>query len=905
MVFDNRKCAADQPGFISLLRIAMFQRSIVLLNRLVFICAAILLGTVTGSAQGPANYTDVRAKFFAGEYDECEDLARLEVDRGVWNDLWSRLLIETLLETGQYEQARDVYELVAQKFSGSLPLRVLGAEAYRYCGQPERGDALISQIPALVDAAPWRFSDRDNMLAIGRFLLDAGEDARVVLTNFYDRSLKLDPEFVEAHVAVAELALDKADYQEAVRALGVALELRPTDPQIPYLLSRAWAPSDSEKATEYLQRALTLNPRHVPSLLTAARVQIDREAYVAAEQLLGEALAVNPLEPQAWALRAAIAHLQGNYQSEGEYRSKALGSWPTNPRVDYMVGETLSKHYRFSESEQYQRRALKLDPAYLPARFQLAQDLLRLGATDEGWSIVDQVAQADVYNVVAYNLKTLQKNLAEFRTLEAPGLLVRMHTQEAQLYGGRVLSLLQVAREQLCNKYAVELEQPIVVEIFPQQSDFAIRTFGLPGGAGYLGVCFGNLITANSPASQGDSPSNWESVLWHEFCHVVTLNKTKNRMPRWLSEGISVYEELERDPSWGQRMDPVYKRMILGEDFVPLSKLSGAFMQPKSPMHLQFAYFESSLAVRYLIAEHGLPRLLRLLDSLGLGLPVEEAFEQLYGDAGALDADFARYATAAAQAFAKDATFEQGDLPPRATGEALKEVLEKEPGHYLGWQYRAREAIEQKNWDAALEAAMRLIELYPDDTSEGSGLSVQATVARATENKELERKSLSELVSYASDNVPVLLRLLELTKDEQDWEAHAQAADKLLAVQPLIAAGHVAQATAGEQLGRYAQAVAGYQALLALDPIDMAGLRFQLASALYRAEQFDEARVEVLQALEDAPRYRAAQRLLVEIHRAQHPPVVEPATANNIDRDAAGTLQADVPDDLPPPKPEN
>ena len=75
--------------------------------------------------------------------------------------------------------------------------------------------------------------------------------------------------------------------------------------------------------------------------------------------------------------------------------------------------------------------------------------------------------------------------------------------------------------------------EPVTVEIFPQQQDFAIRTFGLPGGEGFLGVCFGRVITANSPASQGDSPSNLDSVLWHEFCHVVTLEKTSNRMPRW------------------------------------------------------------------------------------------------------------------------------------------------------------------------------------------------------------------------------------------------------------------------------------------------------------------------------------------------------------------------------------
>ena len=65
--------------------------------------------------------------------------------------------------------------------------------------------------------------------------------------------------------------------------------------------------------------------------------------------------------------------------------------------------------------------------------------------------------------------------------------MVRMEAREAELYGERVVELLQRARKTLCEKYDVELEQPIVIEIFPQQKDFAVRTFGMPGVARVLG----------------------------------------------------------------------------------------------------------------------------------------------------------------------------------------------------------------------------------------------------------------------------------------------------------------------------------------------------------------------------------------------------------------------------------
>jgi tetratricopeptide (TPR) repeat protein len=552
------------------------------------------------------------------------------------------------------------------------------------------------------------------MLAFGKMLLADGEDARVVLDAFYDRALKSDPKYVEALVAIGELAIDKSDYQEAVKSLTRAVDLRPEDPQIHYLLAKAWSSSDSEKATKFLQAAVDLNPKHIDSLLMQAEHYVDSEAYEEAESILESILKVNPHQPEAWALRAAMAHLTGHYKEEGEYRTSALAKWQVNPVVDYLIGKKLSQHYRFAEGVNYQRRSLKLNPTYLPAKFQLAQDLLRVGRDDEGWSIVDQVGAADKYNVVAFNLKTLQERLAKFSTIEADGLIIRMDAREAKIYGDRVVELLRRAKKTITAKYELELTEPVTVEIFPQQSDFAIRTFGLPGGAGFLGVCFGKLITANSPASQGESPSNWESVLWHEFCHVITLQKTNNRMPRWLSEGISVYEELEANPSWGQRLNPLYKKMLQGEDFVPLSKLSGAFLQPKSGVHLQFAYFESSLAVRYLIDAHGLPLLRKLLVDLGMGVPIEEAFARRFGDTVALDESFASYVKKLTDEFAPTTDFSSEGLPRRAVVAELKEVLTEKPNSYTAQLLLVNQLVSDENWPEAKEAVERLLTLYPD-----------------------------------------------------------------------------------------------------------------------------------------------------------------------------------------------
>src|SRR5205823_12891324 len=117
---------------------------------------------------------------------------------------------------------------------------------------------------------------------------------------------------------------------------------------------------------------------------------------------------------------------------------------------------------------------------------------------------------------------------------------------------------------------------------------------------------FGPVITANSPGSQAGHPAKWEAVLWHEFCHVVTLQMTKNKMPRWLSEGISVFEERQANPTWGQAMNPKYRELILSTNLTPVGKLSAAVLTPKNDLDLQFAYYETYWVVDFLVGRFGM-----------------------------------------------------------------------------------------------------------------------------------------------------------------------------------------------------------------------------------------------------------------------------------------------------------
>jgi tetratricopeptide (TPR) repeat protein len=829
------------------------------------------------SAGSAAEIGDGEGLLRAGKYDECAKMAASEIQKGAWDERWRTLKLTAELARGKDTAALATLEEGLRRFPASVSLRLLGRDVYRFNGRDEEAANALDTIERLVVSAPQRYGTPAGRVALGRFFLLRGADARKVLDQFYDIALKQQPEFVEAFLATAELALEKQDNALAASTLEKAPKEAAADPQFHYLVARAFSADDRARSTKALDEALKINPRHVDSLLLQADHLIDSEKYPEAAKALDRVLEVNPREPRAWAYRAVLAHLRSDPDGEASARRSALARWAKNPEVDHLIGRKLSQKYRFAEGAEYQVKALGFDPEYLPAKTQVCQDLLRLGEEAEGWKIAAEIFASDGYNVVAYNLVTLRDRLSGFRTLEGDGFVVRMDAREADLYGQRVLALLRRARKALCEKYGVTIDEPVIVEIFPQKKEFAVRTFGLPGADGLLGVCFGRVITANSPASQGEHPSNWEAVLWHEFCHVVTLSKTHNKMPRWLSEGISVYEEERQDPAWGSSMNPRFREMILGDALTPLSRLSSAFLGAESPLHLQFAYYESALAVEFFIERFGLPALKGALDDLGTGATVNEALPaRTKMTLEQLDREFARFARARAERVAPGATWEEPDLAGDADSKAVLTWLGAHPKSFWGWQRLGARLVAEEKWAEAKDALATLKGLYPEYVGPENAYVLLANVHRRLSDPAAEHAVLDELVARDASASPAILRLLELDEAAGDWRGVAKNARRLLAVNPLTPTPHRQLARAAERLGEREEAVAAYRALALLDETDPAEVHYRLAKLLHQGGKPAEARREVLKALEDAPRFLDAHKLLLDLTGADPKPTARP-----------------------------
>ena len=348
---------------------------------------------------------------------------------------------------------------------------------------------------------------------------------------------------------------------------------------------------------------------------------------------------------------------------------------------------------------------------------------------------------------------------------------------------------------------------------------------------------------------------------------MVTLELTRNKIPRWLSEGISVYEELQEDDSWGQRMDPRYREHILNDGLTPLSELSSAFMRPESGWHLQFAYFESAMAVDFLVQNFGIESLRAVLGDLKTGLPVNVALDRRCDALPELETRFEEFAKKQASELAPDVDWEKPDLE-KLLGEndgSLEVWVKEHPKNFVGQMALAQQQLAAKKWAAAESTLRQLITIYPTYIGGDNAYERLASVYKKLDRPADEQKILEQFAAINDDAVPANLRLVELQTEASDWTALEQTAARLFAIDPLLEQPHSTRAVVAENRNQPAIAARAFGRLLLLEPNDPADIHYRFAKSLSAQEKYVEAKRQTLMALEEAPRFRDAHRLLLDL----------------------------------------
>jgi tetratricopeptide (TPR) repeat protein len=318
-------------------------------------------------------------------------------------------------------------------------------------------------------------------------------------------------------------------------------------------------------------------------------------------------------------------------------------------------------------------------------------------------------------------------------------------------------------------------------------------------------------------------------------------------------------------------LNPAYRELIANGELTPIGDLSSAFLSPRSALHVQFAYFESSLVVEYLIEQFGFEALFDILNDLGEGVYINDAIERHAAPLAELESAFADYVEEQAKSLGPDVDWSAPDLEALLAGrggeEALRRWVAENPQNIRGLTAYALLLVQLDRWDDAKVPLRRILELSPNDTGSECAAMRLAEVHRKLGETDAERDVLTRYAALDADGAPAFLRLIAIETERDNWPAVRENALRMIAVNPLVPQPHRALAAAGEQLGHPDEQQAAYQALLALEPDDPAELHYRLATLLDAGGDRETARRHVLLALESAPRYRAAQQLLLKLVR--------------------------------------
>ncbi len=321
-------------------------------------------------------------------------------------------------------------------------------------------------------------------------------------------------------------------------------------------------------------------------------------------------------------------------------------------------------------------------------------------------------------------------------------------------------------------------------------------------------------------------------------------------MPRWFTEGLAVHEEGERSPEWSDRVTPDILAAIRDKKLLPIAKLDRGFVYPDYPAQVIVSYFQAGAICEFIKEKWGEDKLLDMVHSYAKRESTSRVVQQ---DLSAAPEDFDKQFLAW--------------IDSRYGAEAA---------HFDEWREKLKAlvaAAQQKQYDTVLEQGPRVLTMYPEYVEDSSAYEWMADADKAKGDSKSEAAILASYEHMGGQSPEVLKRLAVLE------EASGQKSDAAATLARINYIYPVKDADLHRRLGdllyaqqQYDGAIREYTALVASNPVDKAlGAQFSLAQAYYAANQKDKAEESVLAALETAPGYRPAQKLLLQLQ--------QPATA--------------------------
>lgn len=591
-------------------------------------------------------------------------------------------------------------------------------------------------------------------------------------------------------------------------------------------------------------------------LLMLLHNALEKDQFEQAREILDEARKVaddgDLPQLELHALEAALAFM--TLQPYQSFIDQALAENPAYGDAWAIPGYYAMITRRYRESGGFYEKAVEIEPKHWQAHVELGQNYLRLNQVTKGVEHIRTSFEGDKFNPTTINLmRMLDVFLDDMEVFSYPDppkgafpeLSLRLNKSETGVLKDYVRELAEASMTNYKERYRFTPKEPVVIEVYPNHEDFVVRSIGMPG-VGLLGVTFGYLLAMDSPAAHPKGESyHWGTTLWHEMAHVYTVEASNHLVPRWYTEGIAVFEEWRTGPIPGRKI-PLNVYQAMAEDkFLPVSQLDDGFMRPTYDDQVIVSYMQGGLVMEFIDLEYGFDKIVDMLYLFGDGVKLADAIQQTLGiSADDFDKQFKQFID-----------IEYGDL--------LKQMAVWQQD-----QKAAFDALEQEDWQAAIDAGKRANFSFPDYVEGDSPYIAMARAYSRLEDKDNEFKTLETFWQKGGYAPRALLALAADYTESGNSEQAFEVLKDVVWSDPFVQDLHVQLGDLYMSHNDPAKALREYQVLLALDPPDKADANLKIATAYQALNDNTNAMQYLMTALEIAPQYRPAQMLLLELSRS-------------------------------------
>jgi tetratricopeptide (TPR) repeat protein len=516
------------------------------------------------------------------------------------------------------------------------------------------------------------------------------------------------------------------------------------------------------------------------------------------------------------------------------------------------VAKELVINRRYEDGVAFYRKAIATNPQLWSAHSQLGVNLMRLGRNEDAQSELELAYNNGYTDAATSNTLQLMETYKNYQTFTWPSAspggpqpagILKLDQKEAAALRPYFEAEMKKAMATYEKKYGYKMTKPVQVEVYRRENDFGVRVMGLPG-VGLLGVTFNTVVAMDGPSSRSKQEGyHWASVLWHELSHVYTIAMTNERIPRWFTEGVAVHEESATTPDWGDRLNPTILAAIRDKKLLPIADMDRGFVHPTYTDQVIVSYFQAGMICDYIVKRWGDAKLVDIIHAFAkTESTVNVIREQLKIEPEQFDKDFL------------------ADLEAR-TGKAVAGFTE--------WTKELRElntdVKDNKIPADFVERARKLETIYPEYVEAGNPYVLAGDALLKAGDKAGAMAEYAKYSKIGGRNLETMEKYADLLAASGDKKAAVAALWRMIYCFPLDAGLHEKLGNLDLETAANADAVREFQVLVDLSPDDKAGSHYNLARAFKANGQTDKAREEAITALEAAPEYRPAQKLLLEV----------------------------------------